>query len=152
MSRPPTKWGNRAKTQHLLEVARALRIQANLPLSFLGECILTLPSPNLDGKSPYGMLFECPPSYDHLRIFYCLCYAHTLRVHRHKFAPRGSKCIFVGYPFGQCGCRVYDLEKKCIFTSRDVMFIEATFAFKTNSPNLHTSIDPRPVIPMPVLD
>lgn len=48
------------KHRHILEVARAVRFQANLPIRFWGECVLSaaylinrLPTPVLKGKSPY---------------------------------------------------------------------------------------------------
>ena len=95
---------------HLLNVARALRFQANLPLSFWGDCVLAAsyiitrtPSPLLDNKSLYEVLFNTSPSYDTLRVFGCLCYAHNMKSKRDKFISRSRKCIFVGYPQGRKG-------------------------------------------------
>jgi transposase InsO family protein len=124
------------KHQHLLNVARALRFQANLPLSFWGDCVLTAayvinrtPSHVLHGKSPYDVLFGKSPNYSLIRTFGSLCYAHYRPRVRDKFGPRSRKCIFVGYPFGQKGWRLYDLERKVYFVSRDVIFLENNFPF-----------------------
>ena len=80
------------------------------------------------------MLFGKVPSYDAIRVFGCLCYAHNQRNKGDKFASRSRKCIFVGYPFGKKGWKLYDLETHEYFVSRDVKFFEKEFPFATNQP------------------
>jgi len=81
------------KHRHILDVARALRFQTNLPIKFWGECILNVvylinytPTPFLSGQSPYEFLFSCKPNYSHLRVFGCLCYASVLPRSKDKFS------------------------------------------------------------------
>ncbi|GJV10817.1 retrovirus-related pol polyprotein from transposon TNT 1-94 [Tanacetum coccineum] len=77
------------KHRHLLDTARAHRLQANLPLKFWGDCILTatylinkMPVKILDWKSPYESLYGKPPTYDHLRAIGCLCYTANVKPHK----------------------------------------------------------------------
>ncbi|CAA7044030.1 unnamed protein product [Microthlaspi erraticum] len=122
------------KHRHILNVARACLFQARLPVTFWGESILTAahiinrtPSSVLDGKTPYELLHGTPPKYDLLRVFGCLSYAHRRGRDKDKFGDRSRKCLFVGYPFGKKGWRLYDLERNEFFTSRDVIFLEDEF-------------------------
>jgi len=78
--------------RHVLNVARALRFKANLPLDFWAECVLTAAylinrtsSPIFDGKTPYEVLFNAKPSYEHIRGFRCLCYVHNHQRPKDKF-------------------------------------------------------------------
>ena len=91
------------KHGHILNIARALRFQGKLPIRLWGECILTIgylinltPSPVLNGKTPYEMIHGKPPTYDHLRVFRSLYYAHNQDRKGDKFDSRSRKCIFVG--------------------------------------------------------
>ncbi|KAJ9551410.1 hypothetical protein OSB04_015455 [Centaurea solstitialis] len=127
------------KHRHLLNVARALRFQAHLPVSFWGECILTaayiinkLPTPNLRYKSPHELLFGSPPDYNNLRVFGCLCFARNINI-KNKFDARANPGIFVGYPYGKKGYKIFDPITRTIYTSRDVIFRETTFPFQDRS-------------------
>ena len=53
------------------------------------------PSIILNHITPYQKLFNKTPSYDHLRVFGCLCFPHI--VTPHKLSPRTTPCVFLGY-------------------------------------------------------
>ena len=98
------------KHRHILNVAHPLRFQANLPLHFLGDCVLSASyiicktsSSLLGFKTPYEVLFGTSPSFHDVRVFGCLCYAHNHHFKRDKFSSRSRKCVFVGYPYGKKG-------------------------------------------------
>ena len=86
----------------------------------------------LDFKTPYEVLFGISPSFNDLRVFGCLCYVYDHHSKRDKFSSRSRTCIFVGYPYGKKGWKLYDLEMGDYFVSRDVHFYETKFTFAHN--------------------
>ncbi|XP_019244601.1 PREDICTED: uncharacterized protein LOC109224480 [Nicotiana attenuata] len=124
------------KHRHLLEMARALRFQAYVPLKFWGECVLTaafivnrLPSSVLSGKSPYEPFHGQPPSLTHLKVFGCLCY-ETKPCFTDKFSSKAIPAIFMGYSKTQKGYKLYNISSGTFLVSRDVCFRETTFPFR----------------------
>ncbi|CAH9140336.1 unnamed protein product [Cuscuta epithymum] len=144
------------KHRHILNVARALMFQANIPIFLWGECVLTAvhvinrtPSGLLGGKTPYEALTVHVPDHSHLRVFGCLCFVYDHRAKNDKFAPRSRKCVFVGYPHGKKGWKVYDFATGDIFVSRDVLFHEHEFPF----PKAPTDEDVSEAVPTaPLID
>ncbi|GKC35599.1 retrovirus-related pol polyprotein from transposon TNT 1-94 [Tanacetum coccineum] len=80
------------KHMHLLETARALRFEANLPKRFWGECVLTaayiinrLPSKTIDNKTPFEILYGKNTKYEHMKVFGCLAYFRNTDTKGDKF-------------------------------------------------------------------
>lgn len=132
------------KHKHILNIGRALRFQGNLPIYFWGESVLAAahlinctPSHLLNNKTPYEVLFGIVPSYGAIRMFDCLCFSHNQKTKGDKFASRSRKCIITGYPFGKKGWKLFDLDTKEFFISRDVKLFEDIFPFfDTESANI----------------
>lgn len=54
------------------------------------------PTPLVENKTPYEMLFGKVPSYDLIRVFGCLYYAHNQRSRGDKFDSRGGNEFLSG--------------------------------------------------------
>ena len=122
------------KHKHLLEVARAIRFQANFPIHFWGYCILAatyiinrLPSKPLQNRTPYELIYKTPPAFSHLKIIGCQAYAHDHTPD--KFAARATPSVLLGYPTTQKGYLLYNLHTHKTFVSRHVNFNESIFPF-----------------------
>ena len=142
-------------------LVRTFLIQANMPITFWVESLLTavhtlnlLPSSSINNLIPFTRLFKLPVSYSHLRVFGCLCYPNSLSTSPHKLAPRSMACVFLGYPSTHRGYRCLNIATRKIIISRHVTFVEDVFPFSVLpiSPSLPAfSPLPPPIIPPPAL-
>ncbi|KAJ0440838.1 putative RNA-directed DNA polymerase [Helianthus annuus] len=129
------------KHRHLLNLTRSLLFQSGVPLNFWSDCVLTavyiinrLPSSVLLGKSPYELMFGFRPSLAHLRIFGCLCFS-TILNDSDKLSFNAEKCVLIGYSNVKKGYKLWSLDNKREFFSRDVKFYETVFPFKSSQLN-----------------
>lgn len=105
-------------------------INSKLLRSFWAETMSTAcylvnisPSPAIGFKTLEEMWSERLEKYDNLRIFGYLECAHLVQS---KLEPRTLKGVFVGYPDGVKGYKIWcGQPKKCIISS-DVIFNEAS--------------------------
>ena len=77
--------------------------------------------------TPFERLFNRKPNVSNLKVFGCVAYAHIPENMRNKLEEKSRKCVFVGYPEGTKGFKLYDLSKKSFIRSRDVIFDETKF-------------------------
>ena len=116
----------------LVEMIRSMLTNANLPQYFWAEALSTAvylrnrsPTNSVQGMTPFESLMGRKPDVGNLRVFGCTAYAHIPKDERHKLDPKARKCIFLGYGLTTKAYRLYDLDKKKIIYSRDVIFNES---------------------------
>nr|GEV31185.1 retrotransposon protein, putative, Ty1-copia subclass [Tanacetum cinerariifolium] len=98
----------------LLNKVSCLLIQSSLPYSFWAEAtVMTAylinrsPSTSLEKKTPMDLWSGHSANYEMLRIFGCAAYSY---VNQGKLKPKAIKCIFLGYPDGLKGYRLWRVE------------------------------------------
>ena len=108
---------------------------ANIPQKFWAEAISTAaylrnrcPTSSFKGETPHERWFGVKPEVDHIRVFGCMVYVHIPDEKRRKLDPKAMKGIFVGYPEGKKGYKIYLPESKKFVASRDVTFMEKSFS------------------------
>lgn len=106
-----------------------------MPIKYWGKCVLAavyllnrLPSSDINGKTPYELLYSKSPSLSHLRVIGCLCYASSVPK-GDKFSERAKSAVLMGYSETQKGYLLMELNTKSFFVSRDVVFKEDVFPF-----------------------
>ncbi|KAL0344267.1 UNVERIFIED_CONTAM: Retrovirus-related Pol polyprotein from transposon TNT 1-94 [Sesamum angustifolium] len=124
----------------LLNKVRCLLISSGLPKIFWGEALLTAaylinrsPSVPLSGKIPECIWTDSDVNLSSLRIFGCSAFALS---HGDKLDPRSQKCVFIGYPDGVKGYRLWLRSQPGfkVLISRDVIFNESEFPCLSKTP------------------
>ncbi|PKU80641.1 Retrovirus-related Pol polyprotein from transposon TNT 1-94 [Dendrobium catenatum] len=136
------------KHRHIIETARTLILDANLPYNLWVYAVLTavylinrLPSSNLKNKSPHEMLFHCAPNYKMLKVFGCQCYPLLPSHKTHKLAPKALKSVFIGYATASKGYMCLDMDTGTVIISVNVQFHEHLFPFKSDT-SPHSCLQP----------
>ena len=115
----------------LVETARSMLLDAQLPQKFWAEAISTAaylrnraPTSTVEGKTPYQAWNGWKPKVKHLRVFGSDAFAHVPKDERGKLDSKSKKCILLGYGERRKGYRLFDPEKEKVIYSRDVTFHE----------------------------
>ena len=132
-----TKFSGGKKTLTSFECGQGTLFSILVALSFWSDCVLTatylvnrLPSPILGHITLYELLYsQKKVDYSNFRVFGCLAFAFILQAHRTKFHPRATMCVFLGYPTGIKGYKLYDIQARQCFVSKDVVFHKEIFPF-----------------------
>ncbi|KAJ9556278.1 hypothetical protein OSB04_010892 [Centaurea solstitialis] len=121
------------KNRHLAEICRSMLHAKNVPGRFWAEAMRTvahvinkLPQPRLGFISPFETLWNMKPTVSYFRVFGCICYVFVPSHLRSKFDKKAVRCIFVGYDNQRKGWRCCDPTSGRCYTSRDVVFDEAS--------------------------
>ncbi|KAL8118242.1 hypothetical protein AgCh_015962, partial [Apium graveolens] len=139
-----TKRCGGTKKPYVLEVARSLLFQSNVPKKFWGEAILTatylinrMPSRVLNFRSPIQMFQGLYPN-SHLmsqipfKLFGCTAFVHVHSQFRSKLDARALKCILLGYSANQKGYKCFSPATRKFYNTMDVTFFE-NIPFYSNS-------------------
>lgn len=121
----------------LLDKARTLLIDSQLPLHFWAEAVATAeyvhnitPSKNRKNKTPMELWSSRKPSVRHLKPFGCAAY---YRIHkRHKLEAKAKKGVFIGYSRERKAYRIFDMEENKVHETSDVIFDELMNGFVPN--------------------
>ena len=115
----------------LVEMTRAMLLDANLPQKFWAEAVSTAaylrnrsPSSAVGGITSHQAWYGQKPRVDHLRVFGCTAFVHVPKNERGKLDSKTRKCILLGYGGVQKGYRVFDHITQKISYSRNVKFDE----------------------------
>jgi hypothetical protein len=124
------------KNQHILETARALLIGSKTLGRHWDDVVVTavylmnrMPFKVLDFKTPLHVLSQhvTLPSLLLIkpRVFRCVAFVHLHKNQRTKLEPCVVRCIFLGYGTNKKGYHCYDPNKKRVYVTMDVTFVES---------------------------
>ena len=124
------------RNRTLFDMIRSMMSQAQLPISFWGDALLTatyvlnrVPSKSVD-TTPYELWTQRKLELSNLRPWGCGAYTHSTDSRYGKLGPRGRKSIFIRYSESSKGYVFVAAEDSGSFVeheSRDVVFLEDEF-------------------------
>ena len=90
----------------------------------------------MNDKTPFECWFDRKSDVSNLTVFGCLSYVDIPDSQHRMLDQKSLKTIFVGYPQGTKGHKLYDLNYKRFLRSRNVIVLEDKFHdFQSNNVN-----------------
>lgn len=121
----------------LAEKVRAMLIESGVPKKMWAEAAVAAtyiinrsPTRTLENSAtPAELWFGSKPDLEKLRVFGCKAYAWIPDQCRKKLDSKSRKSVMVGY--APNGYRLWDMERRKVFTARDVKFDETHYPYKS---------------------
>ncbi|CAL9001424.1 unnamed protein product [Prunus brigantina] len=111
-----------------------------------------MPSRSLKHQAPYFRLYgNKQPELQSLRIFGIAVYPYLRPYNVHKFQPRTTQCVFLGYSSGYKGVLCYDIANDKFVISRHVIHDESIWPFKSLLLSSKTVVSESQVAMPPIL-
>jgi hypothetical protein len=118
----------------IIEKARCMRVQANLPADMWPEVVQTAaylnnrtPKRRLGWKTPHEALTGLKPNLAHLHVYGCRAYPHNKHIPKlDKLRPRAHLGYLIGYESTNI-FRIWIPSQQKIIRTRDVTFDETRF-------------------------
>ncbi|KAJ0781817.1 putative RNA-directed DNA polymerase [Helianthus annuus] len=137
------------KHRHIVETGLAMLFNAHIPASYWVDAFTSatfiinrLPTPLLENKSPFELIFSQQPQYANLRTYGCQVFPYLRDYSKHKLEPRSISCVFIGYSTQHKGYRCLDPTTSRIYITRHARFNETYFPFSgLNGSNDFTKLE-----------
>lgn len=121
---------SKRKNRTIVEMARCLLSQANLPDEFWAEAVSTAmyirnrcPTKILGNRIPFESWFGRKPNVSHFKTFGCKAYVLNKDPTRGKLESKSKEHIFLGYANDAKAYRLWNPETKKVVKSRDIKAI-----------------------------
>lgn len=141
------------KIRHVVDTGLTILAHSHVPLKFWNYAFETsislinmLPTPVLQNKCPFQLLFHKSPSYHDLKIFGCAIFPWLRPYNKNKFNFRTKMCVFLGKSTSHYGFHCLDIDSGRVYIARHAKFDESTFPFNRHKlpfvPVSHLSSSP----------
>ncbi|KAI3494497.1 hypothetical protein L1887_40745 [Cichorium endivia] len=127
------------KHRHIVETGLAMLFNAHVPSSYWVHAFSSavyivnrLPTPFLQNKSPFELIFHRVPTYANFRPFGYRVYPYLRDYADHKLSPRSLPCVFLGYCSQYKGYRCLEPASSRTYITRHAKFDEQFFPFTSD--------------------
>lgn len=140
--------------QTVFRSARAMRVHAQVPIRLANYAVKyaekiynCMPTKGVNQeRTPHEAWTGEKPDVSKFRVFGCQCWTAVNRAHPAKLADRAREGVFLGFPDNQKGSLIYIPATKRIVVSKDVIFDEQVFPFRSSQkqesfPQEHETIE-----------
>ncbi|KAD0286868.1 hypothetical protein E3N88_44505 [Mikania micrantha] len=132
------------KHRHITETGLAMLFNSNAPANLWVDAFTSatyiinrLPTPLLNYRSPFEVLYGNAPTYAHFRVFGCRVFPYLRDYAKNKLSPRSASCIFIGYSPRYKGYRCFDPLTSRTYVTRHAKFDEDVFPFTGQVPPIN---------------